>query len=296
MAQLNRFRQFVDNYRTKLEDVRNEAIPKISGIKFFKLESKEKWYLEALNGIRAVGVDGSQIMPLREIGIPVGAVQVAKVVVVHGEGSSDLKHYSAFVPMEDNVDLRRFQMEAETLMEEMDGKSWLFFDGSFIPTFSAELSDNLRRKYLSAMSSLLKKSEETGTPLIGYVDRSYAKDFVGITRSDIYDAFLLSEMKIMTYTESFLSPRKDVGNICFFYMRLTPSLPVRVEYPPWMRGEHSMVARIIAAECMLGSTRGYPYILERAHTHAVISNEERDTFMKVVGSRGVSFKWVSKRR
>ncbi len=296
MAQINKFRQFVDSYRTKLEDMRHEAIPEISSIEFFELEDKEKWYLKTLDGIRAVGVDGSQIMPLREIGIPVGAVQVAKVVVVHGRGSSHLRHYSAFVPMEDNVDLRRFQMEAETLMEEMDGKSWLFFDGSFIPTFSAELSDVLRRKYLDVMSSLLKKSEETETPLIGYVDRSYAKDLARTTGSGISDAFLLSEMKMMTYTEPFLSPRKEVGDICFFYMRLTPSFPVRVEYPPWMRDNHIMVARIIAAECMLGSTRGYPYILERAHAHAVISNEERRAFMKVIGSRGVSFKWMSKRR
>ncbi|RLI88186.1 MAG: hypothetical protein DRO98_03455 [Archaeoglobales archaeon] len=296
MAQLNRFRQFVNDYCSKLEDVRKEAIPKLSGVEFFELGKKGKWYLNVLKGKRVVGVDGSQIMPLREVGIPVGAVQVAKIFVVHGEGVSDVKHYSAFVPIEGNVDLKRFQMEAEVLMEEMDGKSWLFFDGSFIPTFSAELSDELRKEYFKAMSSLIKASEETETPLIGYVDRSYAKDLARTLGFDVYDTFLLSEMKPMTYTEPLLSPRKEVGEICYAYMRITPSPPVRIEYPLWMKekGMHHEAMEIVAAECMLGSTRGYPYILERAHAHAVISNEERATFMKVIGSRGVSFKWMSK--
>ncbi|AEA46704.1 DNA double-strand break repair nuclease NurA [Archaeoglobus veneficus] len=298
MAQIGKFRQFVDSYCSELDEVRKRAMPKLSDIEFFELETGGKWYLDVLRGRRVVGVDGSQIMPLKEVGIPVGAVQVAKVFVVHGKGDHDVDYYSEFVPMEGNVDLKRFQMEAEVLMEEMDGRSWLFFDGSFIPTFSAELSEDLKKKYLNAMLTLVRKSEETRTPLIGYVDRSYAKDLARTLGFDVYDTFLLSEMKPMTYTAPLLSPRRDVGDICYAYMRITPSLPVRIEYPAWMKDEglHHEVIRVVAAECMLGSTRGYPYILERAHARAVISNEERMYFMKVIGSRGVSFKWMSKVR
>jgi NurA-like 5'-3' nuclease len=45
---------------------------------------------------------------------------------------------------------------------------------------------------------------------------------------------------------------------------------------------------------MLGSTRGYPYILERAHKYSSIGNNEKMSFIKAVGSYNISFKWMSK--
>jgi len=301
MSQIKKFKELVDQYHSELEELKKAVKEKLSRIPISRIEAKEKWYLDVLNGKKVVGVDGSQITPLKEIGIPLGAVQVAKVVIIHGAGKSDVKYYSAFVPMEENVDLTRFRMEVETLMEEMDGNGWLFFDGSFILSFTKELNKRLMDEYLRSITALLKKSRETQTPIIGYVDRSYAKDLAkDLGLEQIYDAYLLSDrMNLMEYTPPFRCRRDDVEideEVSYVYIRVSPSLPVRIEYPSWMEKMHDEVVRVVAAECMLGSTRGYPYILERAHSYSTIGGKEKMNFIKAVGSHSVSFKWMSKLR
>jgi hypothetical protein len=292
VGQIKEFREFVNQYYSRLEEIREIAEEKLSEIPIFRIESGEKWYLKALNGKRVVGVDGSQLT-LKEAGIPAGVVQISKLAVVHGEGKSKVSYCSAFVPMEENVDLKRFQMEIDALVEEADGKSWLFFDGSLISSFSLELSDQLRKGYICSMALLLKKSKETQTPLIGYVDRSYAKDLAKELRLEqIYDSFLLSErMDLLCYTPPF--KWRGVEEISYAYIKINPSLPIRIEYPSWMEDMHEEIVRVIVAECMLGGTRGYPYILERAHSYSAIG---KFSFMHAVGSRGISFKWMSKVR
>jgi hypothetical protein len=296
MSQIKRFKEFVNQYYSQLEEMREKAEKELSSIPIFKIESKRKWYLDVLDGRRVVGVDGSQITPLRDIGIPVGAVQIAKVIVVHGKGEANVSFYSAFVPMEENVDLRRFQIEIETLMEEMDSNSWLFFDGSLVLSFTAELSKKLREEYIGSINSLLKKSKKTQTPLIGYIDRSYAKDLArNFMLEAIYDSYLLSNrMDAMTYTPAFKCG--EIEDVCYAYLRVNPALPIRIEYPSWMKDMHDEVVRVVVAECMLGSTKGYPYILERSHNYSAIGGRDKMSFMKAVGSHGVSFKWMSKLR
>ena len=41
-------------------------------------------------------------------------------------------------------------------------------------------------------------------------------------------------------------------------------------------------------------TRGYPYILERAHYYSRLDSKARMSFMKAIKSHGISFKWISK--
>jgi hypothetical protein len=136
-------------------------------------------------------------------------------------------------------------------------------------------------------------SEKTSTPLIGYVDRSYAKDIAKKMGADIYDSYLLNySLNLMNYTSAFKS-EKD--RICYAYLKANPGQPVRIEYPLWMESLQHEVSRIVMAECLLGSTRGYPYILERAHTSSQIENQEKNDFRSAF-SKGVSFKWICKVR
>jgi len=53
--------------------------------------------------------------------------------------------------------------------------------------------------------------------------------------------------------------------------------------------------RLVAAECMLGSTKNYPYVLERAHRYAVIREAEREVIGRMFSRGNVSLKWISKR-
>ncbi len=286
---IGRFKDFLRSYNEEIERKKRSVEHRIlSSLRIDRIEIGNRWHLKVLNGKRVVGVDGSQIAPLRELGIPIGVIQVAKIWVIHGKGEYGKNYRTTFIRLEENLDLRRFQLELEMLKEEMDGKSWLFFDGSLMP-YSVDPS--IRDKYEEKISEVLKLSEETETPLIGYIDKSFSKDIARKFGLDIYDSFLLSDvMDMFSYTLPFGE------DVCYAYLMVNPSMPVRVEYPNWMKDMHEEIVKIVFAECLLGKTRGYPYILERAHHYSCIDAKARASFMKSVRSHGISFKWISKIR
>jgi len=286
---IERFREILTKYNEEIERKKKSVKHRIiNALEIRRIRIDDKWHLKVLDGRRVVGVDGSQIAPLRELGIPIGVIQTARIWVIHGRGEFGKSYRTTLVRIEENIDLKRFQLELEMLMEEMDGKSWLFFDGSLMP-YAVEQS--VREKLTKIVSKVIEMSEETQTPIIGYIDKSFSKDIAMKFGLDIYDVFLLSDvMDIFSYTQPF-------GNkICYAYLMVNPSMPVRIEYPEWMRDMHDEVIRIVFAECLLGKTRGYPYILERAHHYSCIDAKARASFMKAVKSYGVSFKWISKIR
>ncbi len=285
---IGRFKEFLRSYNEEIERKKRSVESRIlNTVRIERMDVEGRWYLKVLDGRRVVGVDGSQISPLRELGIPIGVIQVAKIWVLHGRGVYGRSYRTTFVRLEENLDLRRFQLEIEMLMEEMDGRSWLFFDGSLMPY--AEQS--LREEYGRIVSKLIEVSEKTETPVVGYIDKSFSKDVAKMFGLDIYDSFLLSDvMDLFSYTQ-------PLGRgICYAYLMVNPSVPVRIEYPEWMVEMHEEVVRVVFAECLLGKTRGYPYILERAHHYSCIDAKARASFMKAVKSQGVSFKWMSKIR
>ena len=290
---VDKFREVIRKYN---EEVKNKCkfledrIRKL--IKIERVcEDGNKWYLKVLDGKRVVGVDGGQISPLKELGIPVGVVQVAKIWVIHGLGKFGKNYKTALVRMEENLELRRTQLEMEMLIEEMDGKSWLFFDGSLIPYFSDQ---SMKEAYISMVEKLIKESERTETPLIAYIDKSFSRDLAKIIGVDTYDSFLLSGfMSIFSYTQPFHAQQYN-GKVCFSYIMVNPASPVRIEYPAWMESMHDEVVKIVIAECLLGKTRGYPYILERAHYYSRLDSKARMSLMKAIKSHGISFKWISK--
>ena len=284
---IGRFKDILKNYRDEIEKKKKSVEHRIlSSLKIRRVEIDSRWHLKILDGKRVVGVDGSQIAPLRELGIPIGVIQTAKIWVIHGKGEFGKSYRTTFIRLEENIDLKRFQLELEMLMEEMDGKSWLFFDGSLMP-YAVEQS--VRDEYAKIVSKAIELSEKTQTPIIGYIDKSFSKDIARKFGLDIYDTFLLSDvMDVFSYTQ----PLGD--KICYAYLMVNPSMPVRIEYPEWMKDMHDEIVRIVFAECLLGKTRGYPYILERAHHYSCIDAKARASFMKAVKSYGVSFKWISK--
>ena len=287
-----KFRNFVKEFESELMEKKNVCSDILSTIKLKKLnvcDGRRRWAIRVLKGISAVGVDGSQIQPLREFGIPAGAVQVAAFKVEHGSGNWDVSYTSRIVRLEENVDATRYALEMDVLRRNADGRSYLFYDGSFTPTFVREMAREIRSRYEKAAMDTVKKCSETETPLFGYTDRSYSRDIAKAHGVNIYDSFILSEMDVMSYTEPFCS-----GEICYCYVRFSPSLPSRVEFPEWMRRKFDQFIRVLCAECMLGSTFSYPYVLERAHSYAAVSERERRLIVEAVGGISLSFKWVSK--
>ncbi len=287
MENIDKFKEVIEKYNEEIEKKKRNAKHRVTNfLKIERMENSDKWFLRVLKGKRVVGVDGSQMSPLREFGIPIGIVQVAKIWVVHGEGKFGRSFRTTFVELDENLDLVRFKAELEMLMEDMDGKSWLFFDGSFTPYVSDQ---NVKENILKIVFEIVRKSEETETPLVGYVDRSFSKDLAKSLGLDVYDTYLLSDvMDVFSYTQ-------PLGRgICYCYLMVNPSMPVRIEFPEWMKDMHEELVKTVFAECLLGKTRGYPYILERAHQYSCIDAKTRASFMKAIKSRGISFKWMSK--
>lgn len=241
-----------------------------------------------LKDVKVSGIDGSQISPLKDFGIPFGGVQAARIWVHHGRGLRDLRYKSNIV-YESNIDLERFKLEIELTKESLEISDFVFYDGSLSVLYTMEMSERLSRAYRKEIDEVVKMSEELGIPIIGYVDRSYTKD-LGLK---IYDSFVLSDyLKLYEYTE----PIETKTPLLAFYFKSNPSLPVRVEIPKWCENMVDSIAEVVYAECMLGSTSGYPYILERAHKYAKIDEKEKFAFVKAIKSFRISFKYISKVR
>ncbi len=278
---------------------RNEFRVETISFEKFRIDGEgANWFFDVLEGERVVGVDGSQLRPLKEFGLPFGAVQAAKIAVVHGMKKFNVSYRTKWLDSNINLDVERFELEIGALLEEMDSTSHLFVDGSLILSFVSQFNTSLQRKFIALIDKFLEKSEETATPVFGFIERSYAKDMVG-DESFVYDSLALGDhLEPMEYTEPLRCERKITekysNDVYFCYLKLNPFFPVRVEFPEWMKKDHRKYLTFIAAECAIGSTKSYPYILERAHRYATISENERKMLASILGI-GTSFKWMSKR-
>ncbi len=281
---MDRFKELLRKYNERIIEIKKRVAGKLDKIlEIKKVEMCEKWHLKVLKGKRVVGVDGSQISPFKELGIPIGLVQSALIWIKHGEGLFGKRYRTKIVEIDENIDFKRFQLETEMLLEEMNGESWLFFDGALIPYF-----EGLRNDVARIVERIVKESERTGTPVIGYIDKSFSRDIAKRMGIDLYDIYIL-DMDDLSYTQ----PIDYRLNICFSYIKIAGT-PVRIEFPCWMREIHDDVIRVVMAECMLGKTRAYPYILERAHSYSLIDSKTRENLMKAIKSSSISFKWISK--
>ncbi|AGK60398.1 hypothetical protein Asulf_00369 [Archaeoglobus sulfaticallidus PM70-1] len=244
----------------------------------------ENWKFEVLRDVRVVGVDGSQLRYLKEFGVPFGAVQVAKLILIHGKGEYRVDYRTKWVESDKSLDLERFELELKTMLEELESDI-LFFDGSFSVSFANQYRKDIRDRYFQLISEFLEKSKNRAF-VVGFIDRSYSKDLFRP-----YDSFILKNyLRNFEYTEPM--PCTELNDVFFSYLKIGNSV-VRVEFPKWMAGMHDVFMRYVVAECLLGSTRQYPYVLERAHMYAVISEREREIIGKMIG-REISYKWMAK--
>ncbi|HEU5347920.1 MAG TPA: DNA double-strand break repair nuclease NurA, partial [Ktedonobacterales bacterium] len=137
------------------------------------------------------------------------------------------------------------------------------------------------------------------TPLLGYIDTSYARDTITMLRAlsddemppsrGIHDALLWGDALAWgDRTPAFLSAREDLSAmgyrggadaVAFVYLRAARDRPpARVEFPAWVL-EDGLLDRtmdVLRAEIITG--QGYPYAIEAADAVAVISAEDRARF------------------
>lgn len=188
-------------------------------------EEARRWAIEALTGRVTFAADGSQILPGREISMPIAAVQVASFENFHGRhgdegGYRKEARFSIISPEElfasDGgyanpeavVSFRRFKLEINTISDFIERKrGWrrrgepvpvAFFDGTLLISY-ARPRTKIQDEYVKAILDLVKLSRDAEVPVVGYIDQSYARDLVNLLdalegctlRSVLYDAQLL---------------------------------------------------------------------------------------------------------
>ncbi len=192
-------------------------------------EEARRWALEVLQGRVTCAADGSQILPGREISLPVAAVQAASFENPHTANGQDSyrkeSRFALITPEEllqaeggaataaDLVGLRRFELELAALSEFLERRrGWrargertpvAFFDGTLLLSTTRTRAESLDfpRAYIKAIVEAVELSRETQVPLVGYIDQSYARDIVRLLdllahdappAATVFDARLLS--------------------------------------------------------------------------------------------------------
>lgn len=287
-------------------------------------QEAREWAFDALLDHPTFAVDGSQIRPDDDFSIPVAAVQVAWFENRHTTDGRYVKdaRFEVLTPedltvefgddhviSEQQVNLRRFELEIESLcasMEKLGDSSNLavaFFDSSLAISFADRLQGEAQERHVRAMLELLRTSERTGVPVVGYIDGSRARDLVHMIASifklndaqKIHDAWLVgsrltwgartpmficarggADRKQQGILEKFEEYRRGVGFVYLKTAALAP--PARLEIPLWVlqRGQLDQVIELVIAEVIVGN--GYPYVIQSADAAAVINSSDRDAF------------------
>jgi hypothetical protein len=285
-------------------------------------EDARRWGLETLSGRTTFAADGSQILPSKDYSVPVAAVQVAWFENAHTPTGGYVKDatFEILPPTEilvrtggatelseQVVHKRRYGMEVAALRSFMLGAAArgfdagkppvVFFDSLLVISFAELLPDEQREFYVKEITSLLETSRQTGVPLVGYIDTSYARDLVNMLQAvfdlpdaqKIHDGALLAErMAWGDRTAFFCCARRGIlesygddwrRGVGFAYLQTTgDGPPSRLDMPMWIyeRGLLDYVVDTVRGEVIVGN--GYPYAIEAADQAAVLSGHDREAF------------------
>jgi hypothetical protein len=209
-------------------------------------EEARRWALKVLKNRTTFAADGSQILPGREITLPVAAVQIGMFENLHNERGEYKKQarFSVIPPgdltdaeelnekpvnAETIVALRRFQAEAAAAREFLRSKAgWrargermplAFFDGTLLISISLPRT-SLQSIFVAEMVELINLSEETEVPIVGFVDQSFAADLISLLDA-LAESFLHQPSKIWKDAQLLrVETLKNWGErTAFFYCR-----------------------------------------------------------------------------
>lgn len=278
-------------------------------------EDAMQWVDDVLDGTPVGSVDGSQIYPDKNHGLPIAVVQIGSVCNRHTSSRDYAQTVNATLITPDEfadagvyafgrelVDAKRFAFECDALIDLMlaNDRIYLLLDGTLVLSHINVLSKNVREIYLDAVMRLLDASNRTGNPVIGYVDVSVQRDVITLMRhiyglketKRLFDPVLFADkLNWGDRTKAFICNRDDRrgaespsvldmylryrSSIAFFYMRMG-DIPSRIEFPIWCANEIDRIADIIRAETIIRGS--YPDILAIAHRNAVITAGEHSLF------------------
>lgn len=285
-------------------------------------EQSLDWVQERLGGIATFAVDGSQILPSKELSLPVALVQVGWFENPHlpdGRYVKDVRidvmtpaelQDTSFGSADRQVNLRRFEMEIACLIDYIAAHSGqqdrlVFLDGSLVATFAEVFDPSLRREYIHNLLLLLRASETHNVPLVAYIDTSSASDLCRMLQlvaelpptPTLTDANLLAPLMAWgDRTPFFLCDRagkdgshgvlsqyaEQAEQIGFVYLKTNDGPPARLEFPRWVY-EAGLLDRCV--DWVRGEVvigGGYPYVIETADQTAVLQANDRQSFLRIL--------------
>lgn len=295
-------------------------------------EAAREWAADILGGRTTFAADGSQLYAEKETTLPIGAVQIGWFENPHDADRLYEKNASFELltpndlladqeePMDPStrVGERRFHAEAERIADFISRhKGWqergelmplAFFDGTLLLSFSLPRT-TLQKSFVQTMVNLVRHSRDSRVPVLGYIDRSFARDLVTMLscfdqaapRTNLYDGILLGHRagtgsRVLESwgdrTGFFLSRRSGLADyldtagrslVGFVYLRTAAEgAPARLDIPVWCFDEGFLdeIVDVVRAECIVGV--GYPYPLEAADQAALISVTDRDVFFRAL--------------
>ncbi len=306
----------------------------------FANHHESRAWAECIRGTTTFAVDGSQLPPWRDASAPIALVQAGIFENPHQPPTPYVKDVVTLLLSPDEllaadpdtvdartgealtfsnqiVNLRRFELEVETLVSRMEhhtahaasgdakdpARIVAFYDGSLIVSFALKMAPQYRDRYVAASRKLLAASERCRVPLVGYIDTSYARDVVTmLARLDdsnalletrgVHDALLWhGALAWGDRAPAFISARDDLAamgyadqrsDVAFVYFQAaTDRPPARLELPRWVLEDGLLddVIRTVRAEVIIGG--GYPYAIESADAVAVITQADRQQFYAI---------------
>jgi len=292
-------------------------------------EQARRWADEILENRTTFAVDGSQIFAGKETSMPVAAIQIGWFENPHDESltyekNADfeilspedlLKGNEEPINPETRVGERRFHGEVAKIGEFISRKrGWQergermplgFFDGTLLVSFGLPRT-TIQESFLQAMVNLVRHSRDCKVPIVGYVDRSFARDMTTLLETlnaegrpaerTLYDAAILFNADILdawgdrscfcySHRRGLNAFNDESGRsiVGFSYLRTAMDAPpARIDIPAWVYedGLLNELIDIVRAECVIGL--GYPYAAETADQAAVISSADRDIFLRAL--------------
>jgi len=291
-------------------------------------EQARRWAFEILQNRTTFAADGSQLFAEREVSMPVAAIQIGWFENPHNDALGYEKNARFFVlspaellsqdePVipETRVGQRRFEAEVEKAKEFLEKKEgWqargekmplAFYDGTLMLSIALPKTQ-LQAGFIEKLVELARLSRDTRVPLVGYVDRSYARDLMtmldvlegqkGASPKTLDDVSVLRAATLKHWgdrtpfcysrrrgLDAFIDLQTGKSLVGFAYLQTTgDNVAARLDIPSWIYEQNLLdeVLDVIRAECIIGL--GYPYALETADQTAVITLRDREVFLQAL--------------
>lgn len=190
----------------ELDEMKSVVVPFAESV-WSSHEAARVWAIKVLRGRTTFAADGSQILPGRELSLPVAGVQIAWFENDHvAEGSYRKEVEFAILSPEELmraedinenagalVSFRRFQLEAEAIQKFVERRAgWrargermpvAFLDGTLLPSYPSPRVGEIQASYTGTIIDLIEASRQAEVPVVGFIDHSYARDLVNLLRA-----------------------------------------------------------------------------------------------------------------